>query len=91
MTDAVLAPLPDFDASTIAVIGLGYVGLPLAVEFGRIRPVIGFDINGDRIAALRAGRDDTLETSVEELAAASHLSFTQDAADLADASPSIDG
>jgi UDP-N-acetyl-D-galactosamine dehydrogenase len=70
----------------IAVIGLGYVGLPLAVEFGKIRPVIGFDINEGRIDALRAGRDSTLEVSAEELTAASQLSFTTDTADLADAS-----
>jgi len=69
----------------IAVIGLGYVGLPLAVEFGKIRPVIGFDINEGRIDALRAGRDSTLEVSAEELTAASQLSFTTDTADLADA------
>ena len=47
------------DMKTIAVIGLGYVGLPLAVEFGRFRPVIGFDINADRIDSLRAGQDAT--------------------------------
>jgi len=70
----------------IAIIGLGYVGLPLAVEFGKIRTVIGFDINESRIDALRAGRDSTLEVSAEELASASQLSFTTDAADLADAS-----
>ena len=70
----------------IAVIGLGYVGLPLAVEFGKIRAVIGFDINEGRIDALRAGRDSTLEVSAEELMAARQLSFTTDIADLADAS-----
>ena len=70
------------DMKKIAVIGLGYVGLPLAVEFGKIRPVIGFDINESRIDALRTGRDNTLEVSAEELAAASQLSFTTDAADL---------
>ena len=68
---------------TIAVIGLGYVGLPLAVEFGKSRPVIGFDIDEGRIAALRAGRDTTQEVSSEELAAADHLTFTTDPADLA--------
>src|SRR5688572_26905127 len=67
---------------TIAIIGLGYVGLPLAVEFGKSRPVIGFDINADRIAALRDGRDSTLEVSDEELGGASNLSFTTDPADL---------
>jgi len=61
---------------TIAVIGLGYVGLPLAVEFGKKRPVIGFDIKGDRIAELQAGHDHTLEVSAEELKEAKHLSFT---------------
>ena len=66
----------------IAIIGLGYVGLPLAVEFGRSRPVIGFDIDPDRIAALRAGRDATREVPAEDLAAATHLTFTADPADL---------
>jgi UDP-N-acetyl-D-galactosamine dehydrogenase len=70
----------------IAVIGLGYVGLPLAVEFGKIRPVIGFDINQGRIDALRNGRDSTLEVSEDELREAAHLSFTADPADLAAAS-----
>jgi UDP-N-acetyl-D-galactosamine dehydrogenase len=70
------------DAQKIAVIGLGYVGLPLAVEFGKIRPVIGFDINAGRIDALRQGRDSTLEVSEEELRGASHLSFTTDPSDL---------
>jgi UDP-N-acetyl-D-galactosamine dehydrogenase len=66
----------------LAVVGLGYVGLPLAVEFGRIRPVVGFDINRRRIDQLRAGEDVTLETSREELAAARHLAFTTEVADL---------
>lgn len=73
------------DVKTIAVIGLGYVGLPLAVEFGKIRPVIGFDVNAGRIDALREGCDSTLEVSAEELAAASQLSFSTNAADLSDA------
>jgi UDP-N-acetyl-D-glucosamine/UDP-N-acetyl-D-galactosamine dehydrogenase len=67
----------------IAVIGLGYVGLPLAVEFGRIHPVIGFDINIQRISALQAGLDSTLETDAAELAAATKLGFTNQARDLA--------
>jgi len=71
---------------TIAVIGLGYVGLPLAVEFGKSRPVIGFDINKGRIDALRTGRDATREVSADELTAADHLTFTTDPADLAAAS-----
>lgn len=60
----------------IAVIGLGYVGLPLAVEFGRKMPVVGFDISEDRIAELRAGHDRTLEVSSDDLTAAKHLSFS---------------
>jgi UDP-N-acetyl-D-galactosamine dehydrogenase len=71
---------------TIAVIGLGYVGLPLAVEFGKKRPVVGFDINEKRIAALRSGHDATLEVSDQELTEASHLTFTTDLADIADCS-----
>lgn len=71
---------------TVAVIGLGYVGLPLAIEFGKYRPVIGFDIREERIAELRGGSDHTLEASPEELAGAAHLSFTDDPADLAAAS-----
>ena len=62
----------------IAVIGLGYVGLPLAVEFGKKRPVIGFDIDAARIAALKGGADSTREVEAEELAAARQLSFTTD-------------
>lgn len=62
----------------LAIIGLGYVGLPLAVEFGRQRSVTGFDINRKRIEALKAGNDATLETSAEELEAAQHLHFTTD-------------
>ena len=68
---------------TIAVIGLGYVGLPLAVEFGKKRKVIGLDINETRIGELRRGVDNTLETDAEELAEAAHLSFTSDIADIA--------
>ncbi len=60
----------------LAIIGLGYVGLPLAVEFGKKRSVIGFDINARRIDALKRGHDITLETSSEELAAAKHLQLT---------------
>ncbi len=60
----------------LAIIGLGYVGLPLAVEFGKKRPVMGFDINAKRINELKAGRDHTLETEPEELRAAKFLSFT---------------
>ena len=66
----------------LAVIGLGYVGLPLAVEFGKLRSVTGFDINEARISQLRAGRDQTLETSEDELTAASGLTFSTDIAEL---------
>lgn len=69
----------------IAVIGLGYVGLPLAVEFGARRPVIGFDIKPNRIAELRAGHDYTLETTPDTLARAQHLTFTSDPSDLIEA------
>ncbi len=62
----------------IAVIGLGYVGLPLAVEFGRKFPTIGFDINAARIAELEAGKDATLEVEEEELKSVEHLRFTTD-------------
>jgi UDP-N-acetyl-D-galactosamine dehydrogenase len=68
--------------STIAIIGLGYVGLPLAVEFGKQRPVIGFDINPQRIAELQAGQDHTLECSSQELAIATHLRYSSTAEDL---------
>ncbi len=62
----------------IGVIGLGYVGLPLAVEFGRRYPTIGFDINGSRISQLIRGRDYTLEISRTELKAAKKLGFSTD-------------
>ncbi len=68
----------------IAVVGLGYVGLPLAVEFGKHLPVVGFDVNPARIAALEAGHDATLEISDEELHDVADLSFTHDLADIAD-------
>lgn len=68
----------------IAVIGLGYVGLPLAVEFGKQRSVVGFDINASRIAALMSGTDHTLEVSDEELAVAIHLRYSSDIQTLKD-------
>jgi UDP-N-acetyl-D-galactosamine dehydrogenase len=67
----------------IAVVGLGYVGLPLAVEFGKILPTLGYDIDASRIAALREGRDHTQETSAEEIRAASQLEVTADLAAIA--------
>jgi len=66
----------------IGVVGLGYVGLPLAVEFGRHFRTIGFDIKPQRIAELRKGKDSTLETTRAELKAAERLSFTSDLKDL---------
>lgn len=68
---------------TIAVIGLGYVGLPLAVEFGKRRRVIGFDINTARIVELKAGRDRTQEVEPTELVNAQHLRYTDQPNDLA--------
>ena len=61
------ASLPRADEMRVAVIGLGYVGLPLAVGFGRQLPTLGFDINQARIAELRECRDHTLEVSPDEL------------------------
>jgi UDP-N-acetyl-D-galactosamine dehydrogenase len=83
--------LPDLNTCTVAIIGLGYVGLPLAVEFAKPqacrrtgaplhRRVIGFDINQQRLRDLCAGHDQTNETSTEELDAAALLEFTSDAA-----------
>ena len=66
----------------IAIIGLGYVGLPLAVELGKNRQVVGFDINLQRIADLRAGLDHTMECTHEELRAASQLSYGSKMSDI---------
>ncbi len=74
----------NFNELRIAVIGLGYVGLPLAVAFGRRYPTIGFDINSLRIEALRQGRDDTLEVAASELNAVEQLEFSSDTAVLND-------
>ena len=62
----------------IAIIGLGYVGLPLAVEFGKLRPVVGFDINEARIAELRSGKDSTLEVNPDDLNAARQLEYSSE-------------
>ena len=70
------------DEIDLGVVGLGYVGLPLAVEFGKFRNVTGFDINSRRINALREGYDSTLEVSSEQLTAAKGLSFSDDVNDL---------
>jgi UDP-N-acetyl-D-glucosamine/UDP-N-acetyl-D-galactosamine dehydrogenase len=70
--------LHTLDDAHLAVIGLGYVGLPLAVEFGKQRPVLGFDINAQRVIALQAGFDSTLEVSDAELQSAHLLRFSSD-------------
>ena len=70
---------------TIAIIGLGYVGLPLAVEFGKQRATIGFDINIKRIDELQSGQDHTLECTPEELKTAAHLRYSANTQDLKDA------
>lgn len=64
----------------LAVVGLGYVGLPLAVEFGKKRLVVGFDINTKRVAELQSGTDHTLEVDSKELKEAAYLSYTTDSA-----------
>lgn len=66
----------------IAIIGLGYVGLPLAVEFGKKVPVVGFDIHQKRIDELKSGQDHTLEVSPEELAQSQYLSYSANLEDL---------
>lgn len=68
----------------LAVVGLGYVGLPLAVEFGKQAKVVGFDINTRRIDELRQGRDSTLEVPPNELATAKYLGFSSSASDLSE-------
>ena len=74
----------DIEKVKIAIIGLGYVGLPLAVEFGKKYPTVGFDIKKDRISELRDGHDNTLEVDADELAQSQQLSFTCQQDDLAD-------
>jgi len=70
--------------SKVAVIGLGYVGLPLAVELGRRYSVVGYDVNPSRINELTAGKDSTLEVTSEQLAAATGLIYTDDSSLLGD-------
>ena len=71
------------DKTKIGMIGLGYVGLPLAVEFGKHFPTVGFDINAPRIAELRQGKDSSLEVDADELVQAKHLTYTTNPDDLA--------
>jgi UDP-N-acetyl-D-glucosamine/UDP-N-acetyl-D-galactosamine dehydrogenase len=68
--------LPTLEQTRVAVIGLGYVGLPLAVEFGKVFPTIGLDINMRRVEELKEGRDSTLEVSSEQLREATRVQFT---------------
>jgi UDP-N-acetyl-D-glucosamine/UDP-N-acetyl-D-galactosamine dehydrogenase len=74
--------LPAMDQVHIGVIGLGYVGLPLALAFGRQFPTVGFDLKQERVAELEAGRDATLEATAEELAGATQLRYSSDPATL---------
>ncbi|MGH8075874.1 MAG: nucleotide sugar dehydrogenase [Lysobacter sp.] len=76
------SPLPGLDRARIAVIGLGYVGLPLAAAFGKHFPTVGFDINTERVAELKRHHDQTLEMSADELRAAHLLEFSSDPAAL---------
>ena len=76
--------MQNLESTKLAIIGLGYVGLPLAVEFGKRYDTVGFDINQTRINDLREGRDNTLEVSAQELGEIEHLRFSADLADLAD-------
>ena len=69
------------DSARIAIVGLGYVGLPLAVEFGKQYATIGYDIHAARVAELRQGKDSTLEVEPELLAEATRLTFTDQLAD----------
>lgn len=84
MNDRTPVRPPTVNGAKLAVIGLGYVGLPLAAEFGRIRKTVGFDINHNRIAQLIDGVDATLELDRTELHAAKYLEFTTSKAEIAD-------
>ncbi len=77
-----IAGVPELATARVAVIGLGYVGLPLAVAFGRQRHTLGFDINAARIDELAQARDHTLETAPDDIRAATRLKFSANAADL---------
>ena len=73
----------DIGQKKIAVIGLGYVGLPLAVEFAKTRPVLGFDVNKARVAEISGGSDSTREVSKDELKTAKHLKCSSNFSELA--------
>lgn len=79
------------DDVNIAVVGLGYVGLPLAVEFGKRYPTIGFDVKAERVAELERGYDSTLEATAEELGSGARPSYTNDAVGLDLASEPVHG
>ena len=68
----------------LAIIGLGYVGLPLAVEFSKKYSTVGFDLNAGRVNELRGGTDSTLEVSAEELSAVQHLHFSTEVSAIGD-------
>jgi len=70
---------------SVAIVGLGYVGLPLAVEFGRVRPTVGFDVRSERVASLARGVDPGGDISAEQLAQSTQLTLAGDAAAIADA------
>src|SRR6188472_264407 len=70
---------------TVAIVGLGYVGLPLAVAFGRLRRTIGLDLNEEKLNYYRAGRDPSGEVEPQQLAEAKFLEFTSDASKLREA------
>jgi UDP-N-acetyl-D-galactosamine dehydrogenase len=74
----------DLSNARIGIVGLGYVGLPLAVELGRRYPTVGFDINEARVAELREGRDSSLECDAQELKSADRLRYTTEPKDLAE-------
>ena len=76
MNDAPLLAKIENRQARLAIIGLGYVGLPLAVEFGKRYPVVGFDVSARRLGELRAGHDRTLETTPDELRQAAHMTYT---------------
>lgn len=76
---------PDLELARVAIIGLGYVGLPLAVEFGKVYPTVGFDTNTHRIEELKKGRDSTLELTSGDLQAAVRLQFTNHEEELREA------
>src|SRR3569832_465787 len=76
--------MASLEQEKITVIGLGYVGLPVAISFGRKLPTVGLDIRTTRVKELKRGHDDTLEVSDEQLASAKKLDMTADPAKLAD-------